>query len=303
MNPKLRPTIFERALALIIDFFIIGIIGFVSGLFLEDFYVSLGRYGTLVGSMITIVYFAIWHSSIGKGQSIGKKVIGAKVTDFNCSYLTFNKAFLRALIVFFPVLNIELLSRGNGFMIITILVVLSLLASVYLILVNKSRRCLHDLLVSSVVIKKQIFDLEMEDQNDSSYKKLIPIGVFSVLMIGAGLYFSFSKTMLSQSLAIKEKIEQKKGVVSVNEVQSNVTTHYNLNEPVSISSSVHVSVRIDDENEVHDMNSKFFKECYDIIRNEMPESGQVNQIGITLYYGYNIGIAHKEYAVTKTFNN
>jgi hypothetical protein len=88
MDKELRPSVFKRLLALIVDFIILGIIGYVSGLFLEDFYVSLGKYGTLIGRTITIIYFSILQSSIGKGQTVGNKAIGAKVTNLQGEYLS-----------------------------------------------------------------------------------------------------------------------------------------------------------------------------------------------------------------------
>ncbi len=113
MNKELRPSIFKRLLALIVDFIILGIIGYVSGLVLEDFYVSLGKYGTLIGSTITIIYFSILQSPIGKGQTIGKKAIGVKVINLQGNYLSLKESFLRSFIVFFPIMNVGLFSGGN----------------------------------------------------------------------------------------------------------------------------------------------------------------------------------------------
>jgi uncharacterized RDD family membrane protein YckC len=79
MDKSLRPSVLKRVVALIIDFIVLGIVGFLSGLVLEDFYVSLGKYGTLVGTAITMLYFSVLQSNIGKGQTLGKKAIGARV--------------------------------------------------------------------------------------------------------------------------------------------------------------------------------------------------------------------------------
>ena len=300
MDKKIRPSIFKRLLALIIDFIILGIIGYVSGLFLEDFYVSLGKYGTLIGSTITIIYFSILQSSIGKGQTIGKKAIGAKVTNLQGDYLSLEKSFLRSFIVFFPIMNVEVFSGGNGMLIIVMLLVLTIFASFYFILVNKSRRCLHDILIKSIVTNQDVSNIEIDEQNDRSIKKLIPIGLIAVLMISMGIYQTFSENTLSQLLSAKEKIENVNGVITVNEVKSSTTTYSSTNEPSRTYSSVQITVRIDDKNEASNLDSEYFNSFYQIIKDEVPKSQDVDGVSITLYYGYNIGIASKTQSVTKT---
>lgn len=302
MDKKLRPSIFKRLLALIADFIILGIMGYISGLFLEDFYVSLGKYGTLVGSSITIVYFSILQSSIGKGQTLGKKAIGAKVTNLNGEYLSLDKSFLRSFIVFFPIMNLEIFSNGSNLLILLILLMLTIFASFYFILVNKSRRCLHDILFDSIVTNQEVIDIEIDEQNDRSKKKLIPIGVICILMIGMGIYQTFSENTLSQLLSAKEKIESVDGVITVNEVKSSTTTYSNTNESSSTYTSVEITVRINDKNEVNNLESIYFDDIYQIIKDEVPDSENVDGIFITLYYGYNIGIASKKQSVTKTFD-
>jgi uncharacterized RDD family membrane protein YckC len=300
MDKKLRPSIFKRLLALIVDFIILGIIGYISGLFLEDFYVSLGKYGTLIGSTITVFYFSILQSKIGKGQSIGKMAIGAKVTDLKGNYLTIEKSFLRSFILFFPIMNVEIFSSGNGLIVIVMLIMLSTFASFYLILANKSRRCLHDVLTPSVVTNLEVTQFEIDELNDKSKKKIIPIGILGLLMIGMGMYLTFIENPLSQLLEVKKKIESHEGVILVNEIKSATTTNIST-EPAQTYTSIKITVRIDNKDEASNINSKYFKEFYDIIKTGIPESGNVDRISISLYYGYNIGIASKKRSVTKTF--
>ena len=301
MDKNQRPSIFKRLLALLIDFTILGVIGYLSGLGLEDFYVSLGKYGTLVGSAITIVYFSILQSPIGKGQTIGKRAIGAKVTDLQGEYLSLGKSFLRSFIVFFPIMNVEVFSGGNGMIVVITLLALTIFASFYFIIVNKSRRCLHDILVKSVVTYENVAPIEVDEQNDRSIKKLIPIGILAAVMIGGGIYQTFTENTLSGLLTAKAKIEKLEGVISVNEVKSTVATRTSTNAPSTTYSSVEITVRIDDKEEADNSDSEYFNECYDIIQEKVPSSHTADRIAITLYYGYNIGIASKTKSITKTF--
>jgi uncharacterized RDD family membrane protein YckC len=301
MDKSLRPSVIKRVLALAIDFIILGIIGYLSGLLFESFYVSLGKYGTLVGSTITILYFTLFHSEVGMGQTPGKKAIKAKVTDLEGDYLSVGKSFLRATIIFFPIMNVEMFSGGNGLLLISSLLIIAVFVSVYLVLVNKSRRSLHDILVSSVVTYRDVTDFEVNEANDRSSKKLIPIAAIAIVLAGLGTYQAFSNNSLKHLLSVKEIIEQKKGVIGVAGVSSNTTTSGGPNQPLKTYSSINVNVRIDDENEVNSSDSKYFNEIYNIIIKEIPEARKVDAVSITLFYGFNIGIANKTQSITKTF--
>lgn len=302
MDKSLRPSVIKRVLALAIDFIILGIIGYLSGFVLESFYVALGKYGTLFGSAIVITYFAVLQSNIGQGQSLGKKALNIKVTDLQGEYLALGSSFLRAFILFFPVMNIEMLSSmGTGMLIFAMLLVLTILISIYFTLVNSSRRSLHDMLASSIVTFQEVSDFEVSEQNDRTTKKIIPITVFALLMLSLGVYQTFAHNAIAQMLSVKEIIEQKEGVLTVNEVNANTTTVTHLGEPSRTYSSINLKVRIDNESEANNTESRYFDEFYDVIRKELPESEDVDVVSITLFYGYNIGIASKTKSVTKTF--
>ena len=65
----------RRLLAIVLDGLILGIVGFVSGLFFFNFYAQLGGWGRLIGLGVDSIYFGILNSAIGKGQTIGKRMI------------------------------------------------------------------------------------------------------------------------------------------------------------------------------------------------------------------------------------
>jgi uncharacterized RDD family membrane protein YckC len=298
MNKELRPSIIKRLLALLVDTILLGILGYLLGIFFEDFFVSLGKYGTLLGSSIAILYFSILQSHIGKGQSVGKMVLNIRVTDLKGNFLTLEKSFLRSFILIFPVMNAEIFSGGKAMIIILMIIILSIFISAYFILVNKSRRCLHDILTPSVVTYQYVTAFEVDELNDRSKKKLIPVIVLAVLMIGVGVYQMVAENAFSQLLNAKEKIEERPGVIGVNKVESKTTTYYG--EPSKTYTSIYVSVRINNKQAASDLNSQYFNELYEIIKQEIPEAEKVDGVTITLYYGYNIGISSKTTSVTKT---
>jgi len=300
MGEEYRPSIFRRLLALIIDFIILGIIGYISGLFLEDFYVSLGNYGTLIGTAIAIIYFSIFQSSLGKGQTLGKRIIQAKVTDIKGEYLSLEKSFLRSFIVFFPIMNLDLFASSNVMLIIGMLLTLMNLATFYFVLINSSRRCLHDILVSSVVSHQSVTDFDIDEQYDRSKKKLIPIGIISALLIVTAGYNTLARNTFSQFLAAKGKIEQIDGVIAVNEIKASTLTYFGKKKHSETRSSFLVSVRIDDIKDASYSESKYFDDIYKIIQSEIPESQEMGNVNITLNNGYNIGIAKKDHFISRT---
>ncbi len=300
MDKQLRPSIFKRVLALFIDIIILGILGYISGLFLEDFYVSLGKYGSLLGSSVAIIYFSVLQSNLFYGQTFGKKAIGAKVTDLNGQNLTFGKSFMRSFIIFFPIMNVEMISDGSATLLIICLLALTFIASVYFIIVNKSRRSFHDIIVSSIVINENVTEFEINELNDRSNKKLIPIGIIATLIFGAGMYQNFSENGLSQLLTAKEKLEKLKGVISVNEIKLS-TIYGSSDDPARKYSSLIIVIRIDDKDALSEQNPKYFDEFYKIARTEISEFQNIDDIKITLSYGYNIGIASKTQSLSKTF--
>lgn len=303
MEEQFRPSIIKRLLALIIDFIILGIIGYVSGFFLEDFYVSLGIYGTLFGTVIAIIYFSIFQSSIGKGQTPGKKFMRAKVTDLKGEYLTLEKSFLRSSILFFPFLNTSLFAGRYETIIILLILSLINLITHYFILVNKSRRCLHDILISSVVTYQNVTEIDIDPQNDRSIKKIVPIGIIAAFLFIVSTFVidTTIKDALKNMYSIKEKIENIDGVITVSGIKENTSTHYSLGESSETNTTIQVELKINDKEEIKNTDSQYFYDIYDIIKREIPEYTDMDAVIITLYYGYDIGIAKKNESVTKVF--
>jgi uncharacterized RDD family membrane protein YckC len=304
MDKKSRPSIFKRGLALMIDLLILGVIGYMSGAFLESFYVSLGNYGSLIGATITLIYFSIFHSSIVKGQTVGKQIVAIRVTNLTGEYLSLKKAFLRSFVFYFPIMIVGIFFEGNG------ILILGSLPSLYFALVNKkSRRSLHDILALSIVVNEATTDFKVDEQNDRSNKKIIPIALITFLIIGLGIYQigatntpdNNSPEYLNPLLSATEKIENKKGWV-VNEFVFSTSTYRSTNSPPRTTSHLMLTVRIDDKNELN-VDSKYFEEFYEIIKKEVPEYQETDGVVITFDYGYNIGIASSTESVTRTFKN
>ena len=143
--------------ALVIDSLIIGAFGFVLGLLFDDYFVSIGTLGLLIGLIICLVYFTIGYSKLMNGQTLGKKATNIQVVDYNGNYLSIEQSFLRASIILIPFFLINLKIPGieqDSFLgILKGLVTFSILIGIVLIYIfNKTtRQTLHDFAVKSFV--------------------------------------------------------------------------------------------------------------------------------------------------------
>lgn len=147
----------KRVFALVLDGLLLGVIGLVLGITMFDQLAQLGGWGRLVGFCIALIYFGVFNSVIGKGQTLGKKLVKIHVIDPNGNHISLAKSFLRYAILGLPYfLNGALLP--NSLMMSPILYLLSLLifgfgaAILYLYLFNRrTRQSLHDLAIGTFV--------------------------------------------------------------------------------------------------------------------------------------------------------
>ena len=65
----------RRIGAFVIDSILLGLLGLLLGLFLEDFFVEIGGWGRFIGFVIAILYFGEMNSKVADGQTIGKKAL------------------------------------------------------------------------------------------------------------------------------------------------------------------------------------------------------------------------------------
>lgn len=102
MVKELKNMVGRRIAALIIDFIVLAMLGYLFTLVGKDFFVELGTHGVLVGWLISTVYFAIFNSNKGKGQSIGKRVVHLEVVNREGNKLTLVDGLIRSLLFTTP---------------------------------------------------------------------------------------------------------------------------------------------------------------------------------------------------------
>lgn len=158
-EPKVIAGFWKRLLAFIIDGLLLGVVGFLLGLMFFDAFARLGGWGRLIGFIIALVYFGVLNSSIGKGQTIGKRITNIKVVDHDGEFIFLNKSFLRYTILALPFfLNGALIPPSVMMSALGIIIGLIIFGVgggiIYLYIFNRrTRQSLHDLAVGSFVVR------------------------------------------------------------------------------------------------------------------------------------------------------
>lgn len=149
----------KRILAIVIDSIVIVIIGNLLALFFSEQFSQIGIWGRFIGSIITILYFSILNSYVGRGQTLGKKLMHIRVVNKDGEYISLGKAFLRSVILFSPpFLNGAMMPPSITFSPIGILISIILFgiggSIVYFYIFNKeTRQSLHDIICDTYVVR------------------------------------------------------------------------------------------------------------------------------------------------------
>jgi uncharacterized RDD family membrane protein YckC len=149
----------NRILAFLIDGVILSFAGLILGKAAFDFLVRLGGWGCLIGFCISLFYFGLLNSYLGKGQTIGKRIVEIKVIDRYGKEISVGRSFVRYAILGAPfffnqaVIPQSAALTPMGYPLCFIIVGIGG-AIIYLYIFNrKTRQSLHDLAVGTFVVK------------------------------------------------------------------------------------------------------------------------------------------------------
>ncbi len=293
--------------ALIIDSLIIGVFGFILGLVFEDFFISIGTLGLLIGLLICILYFTIGYSYLTKGQTVGKKAVNIQVITKDGNFLTLEKSFLRALVLLSPFFLINLRIPGieeDSFLFVlkSIISVIAIIGIILIYILNKStRQTLQDFAVKSFVTENRKQDSQIELKK---IKKVIFIiyGIIAILLFGLAVYNTYNiKIKTSDVNIVYKKLNKLEGVVRAG-ASDNTSTFYGKQKIVthSFNGVLWVQDLPQELNEIEE--SEIVKNAIRIILENNNDVSEFDFIKITLIRGFNIGIAKKSrsYYVSKS---
>ena len=149
----------RRVIAYFTDSILIGTLGLLIGFSFIDYFLSIGQTGRFFGLAVYLGYFGILNSKIGNGQTLGKRWLDIKVVDGRGVPLDPLKSLGRQTIIALPIFSNGLnLGPASNSLIVGWLLSISIFVigglTFYLLVFNRAtRRCLHDYVCDSHVVK------------------------------------------------------------------------------------------------------------------------------------------------------
>jgi uncharacterized RDD family membrane protein YckC len=199
--PKMLAGFWRRFFADVIDMLILAFVGLLLSFPLGSLFWRLGPHAPWVGLVITFLYAGLLQSSIGDGQTLGKRILGIQVLRLDGGYLSLPQSFLRyamlavvsysgcltaAIGALFPsIAESEKLSFA-----MTMFALTFFLGCTLLVVLHPLKRGLHDLLAGSIAVHKGTYDADklnqLADPSRENRAVAIVVGaVFLCLSIGA----------------------------------------------------------------------------------------------------------------------
>lgn len=290
----------KRIGAFFIDSLILGTIGFLLGLFLENYFVQIGGWGRLVGFSIALMYFGPLNSTLNKGQTIGKKLLKINVVDANNNFISVPKSFLRYSVLGIPFfLNNARFTDDLLFSPLLYLLVLIIfggcLSIIYLYIFNRvTRQSLHDIIFGTYVTNSETTGTSTSPIWKPHY------AVVAVLFIASGVtpYFTIQLTQeapFSDMLNIRKIVMNEPVVVYANISEG---TSFVSSSKTGKSKTTYISVQAFlATNDIE--NGNIARDIGNIIVNNHETALTKNIILVNLTYGYDLGI----WSLWKNYNH
>jgi uncharacterized RDD family membrane protein YckC len=293
-NPKLVAGFWRRLLAFLIDVTLIGFVGLILGTIFFDTFASMGGWGRLVGYSIGLLYFGIANSSVGDGQTIGKKLLKLRVVSSNGELLSMGRSFLRYSILTIPYfLNGLILPTPDSISAQILLnlflglVVIGLgLSTVYLFIFNrKTRQSVHDLVTNTFVTSSGTIEPSLTQRIWRGH--LIAIAIWILLVVCAPLtlfiVFRNSEFPTDALIAAQRNLEETGNLRSAT-VYVGKAWATGSNEISFVKANCILKTRPEN----HELLAA---ELASRLIDSYPEAASVDVIQVNLVYGFDIGIA------------
>lgn len=277
----------RRAGAFAIDLVVLGIAGSILAYPFFDMAASLGAWGKLIGFIIAGLYFCLLNGPIGKGQTLGKRLLGIRVVHTDGSPLSLPSSAVRYLPLALPYFmnNLPLGSaalQSYWIYALSVAVFGIGLSTIYLFTFNRpSHQVLHDLLVNSYVVRDPATPI-----SEPGVKKRHYI-VCGALLVTA-IVIPYFTNELTSSEKFSGLLKVQSALESVSWVQhagvSQGTSYSSPSNKTYLSLSVKVNDgRITDETRATDIVMLAMKAA--------PEMAKVDSIQVVMTHGFDIGIA------------
>lgn len=281
----------RRLAALILDGLLLGLAGFVCGLFMFDPLAQLCGWGRLVGFFIALVYFGILNSAVGKGQTVGKRLMKIEVVDRSGQHISLARSLLRYTILGIPfflngiLIPPSVMMSPVGYLIGFILFGFGG-AIIYLYIFNRrTRQSLHDLIVGTFVTRTS----PPGGVNGSIWRlHLVVVGVWFIAVVGLSVAMKglSQKGVFPGLLDVQQAIQAsgKVHMATVNVGKSWQIVNGSRSEATYFHSNAIWEKRPEDEESAA-------RSIASLILHNYPDIMDKDVLTVRVTYGYDIGIA------------
>ena len=281
----------RRIFAGCIDGFFLGLIGAILGLFFFEFLAQLGGWGRLFGLCIGLAYYGLLNSSIGKGQTLGKRLLKIEVVDEKGEHISLARSSLRVAILDAPYfLNMAMIPssmiQSPLGLIISFIIFGFIGASIYLYLFNRrTRQSLHDLVVGTFVVKTSRQERVVHAPVWKMHFVIVAVWFLAVLGFVIVSYVTAQKGVFPQLLTVQKKI-QATGKVHV--ASAFVGEKWHTENGVRVTKTYFRTVAVW-RRKPEDFEEAAKQIAFVVLR-EYPEIMGKDALIVTVSYGYDIGI-------------
>lgn len=298
-SPRIISGFWRRLFAFVLDGIILGIFGLIIGTACFDFFAELGGWARLFGFTIALLYFGILNSTMGKGQTIGKRLLKIQVVDKEAKNISPLRSFARFMILGPPYFingalvppNVMLNSALSLFLGLVVFFVGG--AIIYLYVFNhKTRQSLHDLVAGTYVIRSPLGQEHSLLPMWKGHLCVVGLMFVTVLVLITVIVPKLGKKeFFAELLAVQQSI-QDSGLVHVATVSAGKSFGKNIRsdqkekwETTYFSTNAVLKKEPSNYEEV-------INEIASVIMEHYPPIMGKDTLVIDVTYGYDIGISH-----------
>lgn len=282
----------RRFAAYVIDGLFLGFLGSVAGRALFDPLSQMGAWGRLVGFCAALIYFAVLDSTIGMGQTFGKRWLGLRVLDTQGRTISLSKSILRSMAFLVPVFlyGIRLPETRTSWIISSLIFVVVVWiggSTAYLVTFDhRTRQGIHDLVGESYVANAHETGPLCTAPMPKSFWATL-----GTLLIIASLFAGTMSVMLAR---IPPNPQMWKDARLIEQVQGVQRAHLRgllLHGPDgTVKKSLVASIIVRPKSLYQ---TTFADEVARMILNNDPNALSYDELSIRLFYGYDIGIFNR----------
>lgn len=292
----------RRACAFVLDGCFLGVIGSISGFALYGFYAGLGGWGRLIGFAVALAYFGVFNSSLGKGATFGKRLMGIEVVDAKGNPISLARSLAR-----YCVLGVPYFLNGapirlpgppllGGTTLSLIILGVGGFDAYLLVFNRRTRQSLHDLLVGTYVTRVGGSGAPHIQPLWRGHLAIAGIWCVAALGLGAVGPLVFKIRALQEILVVQRKLEtlENVGSATVNAVGGWASNNGTSVKVSSLDVSAAMKMRPPDyEREARTLAAAVLA--------VYPKILERDTLGVTVSYGYDIGISKS--SISETFKH